>query len=284
VNQKLQALYGLKWNPFSPDLPDDALWVHPQIEHFCWRLQNQVRYGGFALITGEPGTGKSVALRVVSRKLSQLPDVSVGVVIRPQSHLGDFYRELGDLFGVALSPHNRWCGFKALRQKWLEHLGSSLHRPLLLIDEAQEMYPSVLSELRILSSSDFDSRCLLTVVLCGDQRLTHQFRNPEFLPIASRIRLRLNLDAKLPSELLEYLKHTLAEAGNPQLMTDELMHTLSEHALGNYRVLCNLADELLAEALRREVPQLDQKLFFEVFPPPSSSKAQRKSAQSAIRL
>ena len=283
MNHKFQALYGLKWNPFSPELPDDALWINPQIEHFCWRLQNQVRYGGFALITGEPGAGKSVALRVAARKLSQVPDVTVGVVIRPQSHLGDFYRELGDLFAVPLSPHNRWCGFKALRHKWLENLGSSLHRPILLIDEAQEMYPAVLSELRILSSSDFDSRCLLTVVLCGDQRLTQLFRNPEFLPIASRIRLRLNLDSKAPSELLEYLKHSLAEAGNSRLMTDELMFTLSEHALGNYRVLCNLADELLAEAVRREVPQLDQKLFLDVFPPPSSSRAQRKSAQPATR-
>ena len=267
---------------FFPELPDDALWINPQIEHFCWRLQNQVRYGGFALITGEPGAGKSVALRVAARKLSQVPDVTVGVSSDPRatsvtsianSAISSEFLSRLTIAGAA----SKLCATSGSR------LGSSLHRPILLIDEAQEMYPTVLSELRILSSSDFDSRCLLTVVLCGDQRLTQLFRNPEFLPIASRIRLRLNLDSKAPSELLEYLKHSLAEAGNSRLMTDELMSTLSEHALGNYRVLCNFADELLAEAVRREVPQLDQKLFLEVFPPPSSSRAQRKSAQPATR-
>lgn len=283
MNHNLQAVYGLKWNPFSPELPTEALWSNPEVEHFCWRLQHQVRQGGFALITGEPGVGKSVALRLVAQQLSQLPEVVVGVLIRPQSHIGDFYRELGDLFGVPLSPHNRWCGFKALRQKWFEHLSASLYRPILLIDEAQEMHPPVLSELRVLSSADFDSRCLLTLVLCGDQRLTQQFRSQELLPIASRIRVRLNLEHKTPAELLDFLKHALNAAGNPQLMTEQLMLTLSEHALGNYRVLCTMADELLAEALRRDAPQLDQKLFFDVFPPPSSSRRRKSSNGSSSR-
>ena len=281
MNKTLLALYGLKWNPFSADVPPETLWLSPQLEHFCWRLEQQVRDGGFALITGDPGTGKSVALRLVAHRLSRLPEVTVAVLNRPQSHLGDFYRELGELFGVPLSPHNRWCGFKALRGKWLEHLGSTLFRPLLLIDEAQAMVPAVLSELRILSSTDFDSRSILTVVLAGDQRLLSQFRDPEFLPVASRIRARLTLDYRAPEELAEYINHVLEQAGNPRLMTPELIGALSEHAAGNYRVLCNLAAELLAEAARREVLQLDEKLFLEVFRPPSASKERRRGTPSA---
>ena len=126
MNKKLLSLYGLKWNPFSPDVPIEALWVPPPIEHFCWRLEQQVRDGGFALITGEPGTGKSVTLRLLAHRLSVLPDLLVGVLSRPQSGMADFYRELGDLFGVSLSPHNRWSGFKTLREKWLTHLSATL--------------------------------------------------------------------------------------------------------------------------------------------------------------
>ena len=93
------------------------------------------------------------------------------MIERPQSKSPDFYRELGDIFAVKLAPHNRWCGFKALRERWKAHVASSRIRPVLLIDEAQEMSPDVLSELRILSSADFDATSLLTVVLSGDGRL-----------------------------------------------------------------------------------------------------------------
>ena len=171
MNKKLLALYGLKWNPFSPELPSEALHVTTKLENFCWRIeQGLIREGGFALITGDPGTGKSVALRLLAERLGQLRDIHVGAIAHPSSNLADFYREMGDVFGVELKPHNRWGGFKALRERWLAHLEGTLLRPVLLIDEAQEMHPGVLNELRLLASHQFDSRTLLTVVL-GHERL-----------------------------------------------------------------------------------------------------------------
>jgi general secretion pathway protein A len=178
-SKKLLALYGLKWNPFSAELPSEALLATPKIEHFAWRVEQLVQEGGFALITGESGTGKSVALRIIAGRLSALRDVTVGVIERPQSKSPDFYRELGDIFVVKLAPHNRWCGFKALRERWKAHMASSRIRPVLLIDEAQEMSPDVLGELRILSSADFDATSLLTVVLSGDGRLLELLRHQD---------------------------------------------------------------------------------------------------------
>ena len=61
-NKKLLALYGLKWNPFSAELPSEALLATPKIEHFAWRVEQLVQEGGFALITGESGTDRSLAL------------------------------------------------------------------------------------------------------------------------------------------------------------------------------------------------------------------------------
>ena len=182
-SKKLLALYGLKWNPFSPELPSEALLATPKIEHFAWRVEQLVQEGGFALITGESGTGKSVALRIVAGRLSALRDVTVGVIERPQSKSPDFYRELGDIFAVKLAPHNRWCGFKALRERWKAHVASSRIRPVLLIDEAQEMSPDVLGELRILSSADFDATSLLTVILSGDGRLLELLRQEDLVPL-----------------------------------------------------------------------------------------------------
>lgn len=265
MNRNLLALFGVKWNPFSPDIPVEALWRTPKTDHFCWRLENLVREGGFALITGDPGTGKSVALRTLAHHLAALPDVTIGVLTRPQSGLGDFYREMGQLFGVALAPHNRWGGFKILRESWLAHVEATRCRPVLLVDEAQEMPVAVLAELRILAATEFDSRSILTVVLCGDSRLTQQFRSDELLPIASRIRVRLTLDYLTPKELLDWLQHALAQAGNPHLLTPEVKTTLAEHAAGNLRVLTTLGNELVALAAHRQLGQIDQKLYLEVF-------------------
>lgn len=265
MTPNLHALFGLKFNPFGTDIPVESLWRTPPGEHFLWRIENLVREGGFALITGDPGTGKSVCLRLLAHHLVSLPDVRTGVLTRPQSSLGDFYRELGELFGVTLAPHNRWAGFRALRATWISHVEATRWRPVLLIDEAQEIPAPVLAELRILASTDFDSRSILTVVLCGDARLTHAFRRDELLPIASRLRVRLSLDYLSPKDLLAWLQHMLQQAGNPQLMSPEVMTTLAEHAAGNLRVLATMGNELLATAARRELPQIDQKLYFEVF-------------------
>ena len=288
MNQKLLALYGLKYNPFSQEVPVEALRPTPRSESFGWRIENsQVREGGFALVTGDPGTGKSAVLRLLAQRLGTLRDVTVGELEHPQSNVADFYRELGDVFAVQLRPHNRWAGFKTLRERWQEHIDSTLMRPVLLIDEAQEMSAVALTELRVLSSTRFDSRIILTVVLAGDARLLARLRREELLPLGSRLRTRLRLEYASREELLDCLSHRLKTAGNPALMTPELSTTLVEHAAGNYRVLLNLASDLLAAAAEREQPQLDEKLYFEVFcppgPRPEPAQAQRSRARASTR-
>lgn len=276
MSKKLLALYSLKFNPFLPDLPISALFLPAAIESFCWRMQNQVSQGGFAMVSGEPGTGKSAALRILADRLGALRDVCVGVLTRPQASVADFYRELGDLFQVALSPHNRWTGAKALRDKWQAHIEASLYRPVLIIDEAQEVKTAVLCELRLLSSTNLDSRCILSVVLAGDSRLTDRLHHADLLPIASRIRTRLRTESASSEQLHECLAHLLEKAGNSRLMTPPVQTALCEHAAGNLRLLMNMANELLDAAVRREVDQIDEKLFFETFDMAAAAKAAKR--------
>ena len=280
MNQRLLALYGLKWNPFSPELPTEAIYVPPKLENFCWRIEHaQIREGGFAMIHGDPGTGKSVALRLLADRLARLSDVTVGVMNHPQSSLADMYRELGDIFTVPLRPNNRWGGFKSLRQRWLAHLESTHSRAVLLVDEAQEMSPAALCELRLMASARFDSQPLLCVVLAGDARLIDKLRREELIPLGSRIRTRLATEHASREELLAGLNHLLAGAGNASLMTPALRHTLCDHAAGNYRILTTMAAELLAAATQRELPLLDEKLYLEVFAQPEASAPRRTAAR-----
>jgi general secretion pathway protein A len=272
MTTKLLSVYALKFHPFRPDIPTEALFTTPAVDVFLRRVELGIADGGFALLTGDPGTGKSIALRLLAERLRALPNVIVGTLEHPQSRTSDFYRELGDLFGIALGAHNRWAGFKALRARWSEHIASTLMRPVLLIDEAQEALSTMLCELRILASKDLDSRQLLCVVFAGDARLPERLRTAELLPLGSRIRRRLVLDYASRDELLACLDHLLETAGNPSLMTTELKATVADHAAGNYRVMMNLCDELLAVALDRDLPRLDEKLYLDVFGQPPKPK------------
>lgn len=207
----------------------------------------------------------SVAMRQLAERLGTIRDVVVGVLSRPQAGLADFYRELGHLYGVPLAPHNRWAGAKALRETWLAHIDAAVFRPVLLVDEAQEARPEMLCELRLLASADLDSRAVLTVVLAGDRRLQELLRLPTLLPLDGRLRVRLVLDAATREELTQCLRHAMEKTGNPKLMTPELIATIVEHAAGNCRAMMILANELLLAGAQREVRQLDEKLFFDVF-------------------
>lgn len=278
--KKLLSLWGLKWNPFSPELPSEGLLTTAPVESFAWRVEQLVQEGGFALISGESGTGKSVALRIVAERLGALRDVVVGVLERPQSKNADFYRELGDIFSVKLAPANRWGGFKALRERWRAHVVSSRIKPVLLIDEAQEMTSEVLSELRILASADFDATSLLTVILSGDGRLLDLLRHPDLVPLGTRIRTRLILESAARGQLQQLLSHALAKAGNATLMTSELMDTLIDHCAGNYRLLMTMGGELLAYGMAHELAQLDEKCYFEVFQPGGRRPAAKKKGRA----
>ncbi|MGH8845717.1 MAG: ExeA family protein [Polaromonas sp.] len=276
MQSNLLALYGLKFNPFVQDIPIEAVFVPPRLDHFCWRIENGLaREGGFAMVHGDPGSGKSVALRLLHQRLVRLPELMVGSIAHPQSNLADFYRELSDIFTVPLKPHNRWGGFKALRERWLAHMEASRRRCVLLIDEAQEMAVPVLSELRLLAQARFDSQLLLCVVLAGDARLPEKFSREDLIPLGSRIRCRLALESASIEELQACLDHLLATAGNASLMTAPLRQTLCEHAAGNYRILMNLAGELLAQAAQRELPQIDEKLYLETYTASQSRRTRR---------
>lgn len=273
--KKLLSFYGLKYNPFLPSIPVEDLWMPPGAELFFSRIENILLNGGFCLICGDTGLGKSKILQLLAARLDQLNDVVVGVMERPQSTMNDFYRELGALFGVNLTPANRYGGFKALRSRWRTHLKSTLFRPVLIIDEAQEVPTKCLNELRLLGSAHFDSECLLTTILSGDHRLPERFMIRELVPLGSRVRTRMMLASYRREELDDFLDHMLDRSAGPQLMSEGLRHTLCDHSAGNLRVLSNMAAELLAAGLQRQLPSLDEKLFIEIFSHKDKPRRQR---------
>jgi type II secretory pathway predicted ATPase ExeA len=282
MSKKIQALYGLKWNPFTQDIPPEAILKTPRFDQFCYRVETLTLEGGFALVTGESGLGKSANLRALSDHLSKIPEITVGDIIRPQSKIADFYREMGSLFNIDLKVNNRWGGYNGLREKWRHHISSTLLRPVLLIDEAQEVPSVVLSELRLLTMDKFDSSNLLTVILAGDSRLTNAFREPDLIPLGTRIRTRLVMEPWTRPQLVDLMKNAIKLAGNQNLLTTALIETLAEHAAGNPRVLMNLASDCLAIGTLKEVAQLDESIFFDLFPPQRPLGSPKRKSEATL--
>ena len=80
MSRTLLQTYGLKFHPFRPDVPIEALQVTPTLDAFLRRVELSIADGGYVMITGEPGTGKSVALRLLKKRLDDISDVVVGII------------------------------------------------------------------------------------------------------------------------------------------------------------------------------------------------------------
>jgi type II secretory pathway predicted ATPase ExeA len=263
-HHQFKSFFNLTWNPFLQEKPTTALFEEEQVSQFCWNVEQLVFDGGFALCHGDPGFGKSAAMRILEARLKQIPELNVRKIERPQSRVRDFYREMASLFGVEIQTSNRFGSFQKIREQWLSIIHSNLFRPILIVDEAQEMPDEVLSELRMISSADLDARSILGVIFAGDSRLITKLKSPNALPLYSRIRAQLPLGARSPEVMRNILQTSMKAAGNADLMTQGVIRALSEQSLGNPRAMMNCANLLLNEALLRESKQIDENTYFAV--------------------
>ena len=177
-NTDIRSLYGLKYNPFLPDLPPEALYDIPGTASFALRVRSMAEHGGFALITGEPGLGKSKTLQKIAHQLEQIPDLTVGVMQRPPKQAGRLFTgRWGSCSMSTCPPPTAMAASKPCETVGKRHCQSTLLKPVLLIDESQQVSTECLTELRILQSDRFDSKSLLFTILCGDNRLPDRFPN-----------------------------------------------------------------------------------------------------------
>lgn len=263
--RKILTSYGLRFNPFDTDKPSSAIYRPERLNREVWRIENLVMDGGIAAVVGPPGSGKSAFLRHLSTHLGDIADVQLVCMNRPQSSLADFYRELGEGFNIELRISQRWGGFQSLRQKWAAHIQTTLFRPVLIVDEAQLMAPQTLTELRLLSSENFDSHKLLTIILAGDSKLTDKLTTRALLPLKGRIQPWIEFGNNSPQELENLLRYVLDAAGNPGLMTDALIALLAQQSCGNPRTMMQTAMELLFVAGEKNQDLLDESLYYDVY-------------------
>lgn len=179
------------------------------LAHLLWALQHD---GGFVVLTGEVGTGKTTLSRCL---LAQTPDdTDIAYLINPRLNASELLtalrKELGDVGPEPLSDREQ---VDRIHDHLLKTHAAG-RRTLLLIDEAQNLTADVLEQLRLLTNLETDERKLLQVILLGQPELDQTLRQPALRQLDQRVTARYHLSALTRKELQACIDHRLQVAGS----------------------------------------------------------------------
>lgn len=278
--------FGLQHPPFSiaPD-PRYLFMSERHREALAHLLYGLDAGGGFVLLTGEVGAGKTTVCRCF---LEQIPShCDVAYIFNPKLTVGELLRSICDEFGV---PHQPSVAGVETVKDYIDPLNASLlaahgagRNTVLIIDEAQNLSADVLEQLRLLTNLETSERKLLQIILIGQPELRTMVASPALEQLAQRVIARFHLDALSAQETQQYIAHRLAVAGlqGPLPFSRSALrrvHALSRGIPRRINLLCDRA--LLgayAAGVREVSARIVQRAAAEVFDAPASAAAARSA-------
>lgn len=205
--------------------------------------------GGFVLITGEVGTGKTTLLRNLIGQTP--PDLDVAFILNPRLTVKELLETICDELGV-----NHSSGTPQTVKQYIDLLNKHLLRShsegrstVMIIDEAQNLTPAVLEQIRLLTNLETDERKLLRIILLGQPELGKLLERVELRQLAQRITARYHLASLGREDCTAYVMHRLTTAGgNPHIFERRALRKLYRISKGIPRVINVLADRALLGA------------------------------------
>lgn len=257
--------FGLKQAPFSiaPD-PRYLFMSDRHREALAHLLYGVGGGGGFVLLTGSIGAGKTTVCRCF---LEQIPRrCNVAYIFNPKLNAVELLRTVCEEFRIPCpeAPEEAQS-IKALVDRINEYLLRTHgvgQNNVLIIDEAQNLAPEVLEQLRLLTNLETNERKLLQIILIGQPELRDLLARPEMEQVAQRVIARFHLDALSSMETAQYIQHRLSVAGHRRgrLFTDEAMGRIHEWTQGVPRRINLLCDRALLGAYAEDRPQVDRRI------------------------
>ncbi len=256
--------FQLRQRPF-PATPDPALY-YPATSHerAIARLLGGLADGeGVLTLTGAPGTGKTLLCHCLLERLGSGKNITFLTNGRAGSRAGLLQAILYDL---SLPYEGR--GEQELRLALTEHLLKSYEQgrsTLLILDEAQDLTPDLLEELRLLGNLESRSGKAFQLVLVGQPALLNMLRRPELAALWQRVAIRAEIEPLPVQEAADYLLHHVRVAGGKpeRLFADEALELLSRQTGGVPRLLNQAAHQALRLAAEAGTGQVDAEAALE---------------------
>jgi general secretion pathway protein A len=258
-----EAFYGFKEKPFTI-LPDPGFLYLSQPHAMAYAM---LEYGvmnraGFTVITGEIGCGKTTLIRHLLNRLGA--DVNVGLISNAQEDFGELLQWVLMAFGLPFSGQAKVELFDRFQKYLIEEYSKGRHT-ILIIDEAQNLRPKTLEELRMLSNINADKDQLLQLVLVGQPELRHLLRRPELRQFSQRISADYHLKPMSVTETIQYVAHRLKVAGRADpLFTAGACSLLHQVSRGVPRLINIIADTALIYGYAESAPTIDRNLVYAV--------------------
>ena len=241
--------FGLKEPSFSIAPDPHYLYLSGQHrEALAHLLYGAGEDGGFVLLTGEVGTGKTTVCRAF---LEQLPDgVDLALILNPAMTANELLLNICDEFRIPVPEGERSVKLLVDRlNAYLLEAHARGRRPVLLIDEAQNLRPKVLEQVRLLTNLETTKHKLLHIFLVGQPELRRMLNREGLRQINQRITARFHLRPLGPGETAEYIRHRIAVAGvDRPLFTGSAIRRIHQVSGGVPRLVNILCDRALLGA------------------------------------
>ena len=273
------AFFGLTESAFSIAVNPRYLYMSQQhreaLAHLLYGIQN----GGFVMLTGEVGTGKTTLVRCL---LEQLPEnTDLAMILNPMASAPELLASICDELRI---PHPFSANVKQLtdllNQFLLENHARG-RKTVLLIDEAQLLQVPVLEQIRLLTNLETTEEKLLQIMLVGQPELKALLSKPELRQLSQRITARFHLQALTLQDTQAYLQHRLKVAGMPDSQINPFPNTIvkliHQQSQGIPRLINVLAERLLLGAYAQQKREVDKSIFDQAVQEITGEKLQKKS-------
>ncbi len=283
------SYFGLTEAPFSiAPAPRFLYMSQPHQEALAHLLYGVNSGGGFVLLTGEVGTGKTTICRYL---LEQIPETcDVAYIFNPKLTVAELLSSICVEFGIAFPAGN--TSIKVFVDCINTHLLDAHARgrhAVLIIDEAQNLSPDVLEQMRLLTNLETSERKLLQIILIGQPELVAMLERPELRQLAQRIVARYHLGPLTKPEVAAYVRHRLEVAGARRpLFPPALMGRLHRLSGGIPRILNVLCDRALLGAFVQSKERVDRSTLAqaarEVLHRPAAQRRTQRALVAAVLL
>ncbi|KPK81027.1 MAG: ATPase [Phycisphaerae bacterium SM23_33] len=252
--------YSLTEMPFNVTPDPKFLYMSDQHRTALNHLLFCVRQGqGFALLTGEVGTGKTTLCRKLLESLEMTHNTAL--ILNPMLSGPQLLRAVVEEFGLESRGGGRLESISLLNQ-FLLGASASGREAALIIDEAQDMSAEMLEMTRLLSNLETNSRKLLQIVLVGQPELRRKLRSPGLRQLDQRIIVRCHLRPMSLEETTRYIRYRLYVAGAKSTLrfADDAAEEVFRHSGGTPRLINALCDKSLLAGYVRGTSYIDSEL------------------------